>query len=88
MSQPPSDSPNETPSDKSQVELYQQLVLEYEKLDHQIDALLMRNHGRTEDMSDEDYLEYRELADRRDEIHNQIQALESALLDDETDDQA
>lgn len=78
---PPSDH---TPSDdKTRVELYQHLVIEYEKLDEQIDALLMRNNGHTESMPDADYRTYRELAERRDEVHNQIQALETKLLDDE-----
>lgn len=78
---PPSDP---TPADdKTRVELYQHLVIEYEKLDEQIDHLLMRNNGHTEGMSDADYRAYRELAEQRDEIHNQIQALENKLLDDE-----
>lgn len=76
--------PDQTPTDdKTRVALYQNLVLEYEKLDEQIDNLLMRNNGHTEGMSDADYRTYRELAERRDEIHNQIQALENRLLDDE-----
>ncbi len=78
----PSSDPTPT-DDKTRIELYQHLVIEYEKLDEQIDALLMRNNGHTEGMPDADYRAYRELAERRDEVHNQIQALENKLLDDE-----
>lgn len=78
----PSYDPTPT-DDKTRIELYQHLVIEYEKLDEQIDALLMRNNGHTEGMPDADYRAYRELAERRDEVHNQIQALENKLLDDE-----
>lgn len=80
----PKPDPTPTPKDdKTRVELYQQLVIEYEELDEQIDELLMRNSGHTEGMPDADYSFYRQLAERRDEIHNRIQALENALLDDE-----
>ncbi|NDJ84600.1 MAG: hypothetical protein GYB66_01830 [Chloroflexi bacterium] len=76
-------SPEKHPSgDKAQVERYQQLVLEYEKLAAEIDGLLMRNDGGTEEMSDEDYRRYRKLADQRDEVHNQLRHLESILFDD------
>ncbi|MCQ3928889.1 MAG: hypothetical protein DPW16_00390 [Chloroflexi bacterium] len=78
----PSYDPTPT-DDKTRIELYQHLVIEYEKLDEQIDALLMRNNGHTEGMPDADYRTYRELAERRDEVHNQILVLEKKLLDDE-----
>ncbi|MCB9436143.1 MAG: hypothetical protein H6673_04010 [Anaerolineales bacterium] len=68
--------------DKAQVERYRQLVLEYERLDEDIDALLMAHNGGTEDMSPDDYHHYRELAQRRDELYNQIRELESVLFDD------
>lgn len=64
------------------VERYRRLVLEYEQLDEQIDALLTANDGGTEAMSDEDYRHYRELRDHRDEIHSQIKQLESELFDE------
>ena len=74
---------NELPDDKDQVEQYRQFVLEYERLDEEIDTLIERNHGGTEDMSKEDYQHYKELAARRDEIYNEIKALESTLLSDD-----
>ena len=74
---------NELPDDKDQVEQYRQFVLEYEQLDEEIDTLLTRNHGGTEDMSKEDYQHYKTLASRRDEVYNEIKALESTLLNDD-----
>lgn len=71
------------PDDKDKVEQYRQLVLEYEKLDEEIDALLTRNKGGTEDMSKDDYQQYKELATRRDEVYNEVKALESTLLNDD-----
>ncbi len=65
------------------VEQYKQLVLEYEELDEQIDALLTANDGGTETMSDDDYRRYRELRDHRDEIHSQIKRLEIELFDEQ-----
>jgi hypothetical protein len=74
------------PGDLDRVQRYQRLVLEYEALDEEIDALLARNRGVTEQMSDEDYERYRELAHHRDYVYNQVKELESQiLLDDETD---
>lgn len=74
---------NELPDDKDQVEKYRQFVLEYEQLDEEIDTLLERNNGGTEDMSKEDYQHYKELAVRRDEVYNEIKALEATLLNDD-----
>jgi hypothetical protein len=87
MSNPTSEpsNDNELPDDKGQVEQYRQFVLEYEQLDEEIDALLERNHGGTEDMSKDDYQHYKALATRRDEVYNDIKALESMLLNDEDD---
>jgi hypothetical protein len=74
------------PVDIHQVQLYRQLVLEYEALDEQIDLLLARHNGATEKMSDEDFESYRELAHHRDYIYNQMKALEQILLGDESED--
>lgn len=60
--------------------------MEYEKLDEEIDALLARNRGATENMSDEDFEQYREMAHRRDFVYHQMKALEQQiLLDDDAD---
>jgi hypothetical protein len=71
------------PGDLDRVKEYEKLVLEYEALDEQIDGLLARNSGATENMSDEDYEQYRELANHRDYIYNQMKALERQILSDD-----
>lgn len=73
------------PVDIHQVQLYRQLVLEYEALDEQVDALLARHQGSTEKMSDDDFDSYRQLAHQRDYVYNQMKALEQILLGDEPD---
>jgi len=75
----------QNPNDLDQVQQYRKLVLEYEELDEQIDALLERNHGATEKMSDEDFERYRELANHRDYIYNQMKAMERRILLDDMD---
>lgn len=66
-----------------QVHRYQELVLEYEALDHQIDALIMAHGGGTENMPPEELAHYRELAYRRDDVQNEMRALEQELNIDE-----
>lgn len=80
----PSGTPD--PDDLDRVNEYRRVVLEYEALDEEIDELLARHHGATERMSDEDFEHYRELARRRDDIYNQMKALERQILDEEPDD--
>lgn len=65
------------------VQVYQQLVLEYEALDEQIDALIAQHHGSTEFMPDEAYQRYRELAIHRDYIYNQVKRLEREIFPDD-----
>jgi hypothetical protein len=72
------------PNELDRVHQYEKLVLEYEAVDQEIDGLLARNRGATENMSDEDYERYRELAYHRDYVYNQMKALErQILLDDD-----
>ena len=80
------DNSDRKPVDFKQVERYRQLVLEYEALDEQIDALLASHNGATEKMSDEDFESYRNLAHRRDYIYNQMKAMERLVLGDDADD--
>jgi hypothetical protein len=61
---------------------YQQSVLEYESLAHQIAKLLSAHGGVTRNLSDEDYAAYRELAERRDLAYNRMRTLERTLLDE------
>jgi hypothetical protein len=75
----------DNPSDIERVQEYQKLVLEYEALDAEIDGLLADHNGATEQMTDEDFERYRELAHRRDYIYNQMKAIErQILLDDDS----
>jgi len=68
----------------SQVQAYRKLVLLYEALDTEIDALIMAHGGTSEQMTDADRARYRDLAQKRDEIQNEMRLLEQALnLDDE-----
>lgn len=69
--------------DVSQVQEYQRLVLEYEALDEEIDMLLERHQGATEKMSSEDLRQYREMARRRDDVYNQMKALEQQIFQDD-----
>ena len=82
------DNSDRKPVDLKQVERYRQLVLEYEALDEQIDALLASHNGATEKMSDEDFESYRNLAHRRDYVYNQMKAMEQLVLGDDADDSA
>ena len=61
---------------------YEQSVIAYEKLDEQIDALLASRGGQSENLSDEEFAHYRELADLRDLAYNKMKTLEQELLDE------
>ena len=66
------------------VQQYRKLVLVYEALDEEIDQLIMTNGGHTEDMSPDVMDRYRSLARRRDDVQNDMRALEQELqIDDE-----
>lgn len=73
----------EDTSDLGRVHHYERLVLEYEALDKEIHALLAIHHGATDKMSTRDLEHYRELARRRDDIHNQMRELEQQILLDD-----
>jgi hypothetical protein len=79
-----SDNPPPGSTEADRVQQYRQLVLEYEALDEEIDHLLELHQGAAERMSASDLEHYRNLARRRDDIHNQIRELEQQIaLDDE-----
>lgn len=67
------------PDDLSQVQQYRAVVLRYEALDEQIDALIMRYGGSSEKMPPADFALYRQLAAERDEIFSQMRELEQEL---------
>jgi len=58
-------------------------VLEYEALDEEIDALLEHHQGATEKMSPDDLERYRDMARRRDDVYNQMKALEQQIFQDD-----
>lgn len=69
---------------KTQVAAYQKLVLRYEALDEEIDALIMAHGGTSDKMTADDLTRYRALARERDEVQNELRMLEHQLrLDDE-----
>jgi len=61
---------------------YDQSVLAYQKVDAEIDRLLTSRGGRPENLSDEEFAHYRELADLRDLAYNKMKMLEQDLLDE------
>ena len=69
---------------RQQVEDYRRIVLQYEAIDEEIDALLASHGGDAEAMSMEELERYRELARRRDDLFNEIRMLEQTLLHDES----
>lgn len=71
--------------DLAQVQRYREIVLRYEALDEQIDALIMRYGGSTEKMPSEDFARYRQLAAERDDVFSEMRELAQLLhLDDES----
>jgi hypothetical protein len=66
------------------IQRYRDLVLAYEQLDEQIDQFLIASGGTTERMSASAVARYREMARRRDELLNEMRALENELqIDDD-----
>lgn len=68
------------------IQEYQRLVLNYEALDQQIDNLIMANDGSMENMSEGEIAQYRQWAQERSEVLNDMRILEQQLnIDDEYD---
>lgn len=70
-------------SDREQVQVYREMVLRYESLDEQIDALIMGYGGTSDRMPPEAHTEYRQLANQRDELLSDIRAMEQELFPDQ-----
>ena len=78
----------DSPSDDTlhNLQFYQAFVQEYEKLDEEIDQLIMDNGGKSEKMPPEVRQLYWELARKRDDVLNEMRRLEQRLrLDGETE---
>ncbi len=65
------------------VRLYRELVLQYEQIDEEIDALIMAVNGVPEKLSPHERDRYRELARRRDELQNEMRWLEQQLMEED-----
>lgn len=65
------------------VEDYRRLVLLYEKLHAEINALISRYGGSSENMPPDELAHYRDLARNRDETLNDMRWLEQQLLDED-----
>jgi hypothetical protein len=65
------------------VQFYQVYVMQYEKLDEEIDSLIMDNGGTSDKMPPEALARYRQLARKRDEVLNEMRRLEKRLSLDE-----
>jgi hypothetical protein len=63
-----------------QVQNYRKIVLQYEAVDAEIDTLIMTHGGASENLSDEERARYRQLANRRDELLNEMRLMERQLL--------
>jgi hypothetical protein len=66
-----------------QVQNYRKIVLLYEALDAEIDRLIMQFGGASDNMPPEAMERYRTLARQRDELFNEMRALEQRLLSDD-----
>lgn len=78
----------DSPSDDTlhNIQFYQAFVHEYERLDEEIDQLIMVNGGTSDKMPPEALQRYRQLARQRDDVLNEMRRLEQRLrLDGETE---
>lgn len=66
----------------SKVELYRDIVLNYERINSQIAELFTSYGSDPAEMSAEDRERYRQLARERDDLQNHMRYLESQLLDE------
>ena len=64
---------------RQQVEEYRQLVLRYEALDEEIDSYLNAQGGKLDEMTEADLDHYRQMARQRDDLLNDMRALEHLL---------
>jgi len=71
------------PDDLEQIQEYRQLVERYEAAGEQIQALIRKNGGHSENMSREDMDAYRQLASERDELYDRIKTIEAILFNEE-----
>ncbi len=75
--------PDGESSELGKVQRYREIVLRYEAVDAEIDALLTQHGGASENLSDEERGRYRQLAAQRDDLLNEMRVLEQELLEDD-----
>lgn len=68
---------------QEQAQHYRDLVEQYETVGEAIQSLIRANGGHTEKMSPSDMQRYRQLAQERDDLYNQIKAIEAAWFVDD-----
>lgn len=78
-------SDNPQRQDVTLIDKYREAVVAYEEISKQIADLLEANDGGTAKMSDEDYLQYRDMARRRDVLYDIVKRLEVRLLGEDAD---
>ncbi|HLA42525.1 MAG TPA: hypothetical protein VJZ27_03760 [Aggregatilineales bacterium] len=71
------------PDDMEQIQEYRELVERYEVIGEQIQALIRKNGGHSENMSGADMQTYRQLASERDELYDRMKTIEANLLNEE-----
>ena len=71
--------------DRTLLGKYRQVVVAYEEINQEIASLLEANDGGTAKMTDEDYLQYRDMSRRRDTLYDMMKRLEVKLLGDDAD---
>lgn len=69
-------------SPEALVQQLKKITLAYEALDEQIDTLLAKYGGQSENMPQSAYDKYRTLATKRADLYNQMKALERQLFDE------
>lgn len=74
---------SDKPQDATLVGKYRETVLAYEEINSAIQQLLTANDGGTVKMSDEEYLQFRDMARRRDVLYDMMKRLEVQLLGDD-----
>ena len=72
---------NDTQNPAAKVHEYEQSVIAYEKLNTEIAQFLSARGGHSENLSDDEFIHYRELADRRDNAYNLMKTLENLDLE-------
>ncbi len=62
------------------IQIYQTLVSQYELIDYHIDQLIMKYGGASANMTELALQEYRQLAEQRTALLNEMRVLEEELL--------